>query len=125
LWWIDTFVAPLVSIGVPFAMFNCLYQSLEAVTEVWLLPVVCAVVSGATGGIVAQYLPPARARLTLVCSYIIWGWAFPIAVLAMAICFQRLSVCHLPPRATISSVFLPLGSCGQFSSASFGSTEVV
>jgi len=125
LWWIDAFISLLVGIGVPFAIFNYHNQSLEAVTGAWLLPVVSPIVSAATGGIVAQYLPPAHARLTLVCSYIIWGCGFPIAVLVMAIYFQRLAMHHLPPRATIVSVFLPLGPCGQGSFALLQFAKVV
>jgi tellurite resistance protein TehA-like permease len=125
LWWIDAFISLLVGIGVPFAMFNYHNQSLETVTGAWLLPVVSPIVSAATGGIVAEYLPPAHARLTLVCSYIIWGCGFPIAVLVMAIYFQRLAVHHLPPRATIVSVFLPLGPCGQGSFALLQFAKVV
>lgn len=125
LWWIDALVSLLVGIGVPFAMFNYHVQTLEAMNGAWLLPVVSPIVSSATGGIIAQYLPPSHARLTLVCSYILWGCGFPIAMLVLALYFHRLAVHHLPPRAAIVSVFLPLGPCGQGSFALLQFSKVI
>lgn len=125
LWWIDAVISVLVGMGVPFSMFNYHNQSLEQMTGAWFLPVVSPIVSSATGGIVAQYLPPSQARLTLIVSYILWGTGFPIAFLLMAIYFQRLSVHHLPPRAAIVSVLLPLGPCGQGSFAILQFSKVI
>lgn len=125
LWWIDAVISLLVGIGVPFMMFNYHNHTLETVNGTWLLPVVSPIVSAATGGIIAEYLPPAHARLTLMCSYILWGCGFPISVLVMAIYFQRLAIHHLPPRAAIVSVFLPLGPCGQGSFALLQFAKVV
>lgn len=125
LWWIDAVIALLCSIGVPYTMFNYHEQTLEDMTGAWLLPIVAPIVAAATGGIVAQHLPPAHARLTVIISYIIWGAGFPVSVLVMAIYFQRLAVHHLPPRAMIVSVFLPLGPCGQGSFALMQFSQVV
>ncbi|GAA98523.1 uncharacterized protein L969DRAFT_88536 [Mixia osmundae IAM 14324] len=113
LWWINAIISLLVGIGVPFAMFNYHNQSLEVLNGTWLLPSVSPIVAAATGGIVADYLPASHARLTLTISYILWGSAFPVSLLIMAVYFHRLAVHHLPPAAAIVSVFLPLGPCGQ------------
>lgn len=73
LWWIDAAVSLLCSIGVPYAMFNYHQQSLEEMSGVWFLPIISTIVSSATGGLVAEYLAPAHARLTIICCYILWG----------------------------------------------------
>jgi tellurite resistance protein TehA-like permease len=109
-------------------------HSLSGLTAVWLQPSVATIVSAATGSIVAEYLDPSRAQLTVVVSYIIWGLGFLPAILIMSSYFLRLAVhkasssrtffcCseshsvatyhQCPPNALVVSSFLPLGPCGQ------------
>lgn len=113
LWWIDALISLLVHLGVCYSLFNHQTQTLESLTAIWLLPAVSPIVSAASGGIVASYLSPQQARLTIVVSYILWGTAFPVACLLMAGYIQRLSIHHMPPAQAIVSSFLPLGPCGQ------------
>ena len=87
-------------------------------TAIWLLPVVSTVVASGSGAIVAEALSnPQHALITLVISYVLWGTGVPLALVVLVIYFQRLTLHHLPPRETIVSVFLPLGSFGQGSFA--------
>jgi C4-dicarboxylate transporter/malic acid transport protein len=113
LWWIDVVVSLLVCIGCPFLQFTRHQQSLDKVTGVWFLPVVSTIVAAASGGIVAEILPPAHARLTLVVSYILWGTGFGLAILLMTLYYARLAIYKIPPPTLIISAFLPLGPCGQ------------
>ena len=69
---------------------------LEKLTAAWLLPVVPAVVCGASGGIVASVLAPDRAQITLLVSYVLWGFGMLLAVLVMALYFHRLAIHKLP-----------------------------
>lgn len=94
-------------------MINYHNQSLKDINGTWLLPAVSPIVTSATGGIIAAYLPPAHARLTLVVCYMLWGAGFPVTLFIMALYLHRLAVYHLPPKASIVSVFLPVGPCGQ------------
>lgn len=113
LWWIDAVFSIIICIGVPFLQFTRHDQSLDKVSGVWFLPVVSTIVAAASGGIVAETLPPAHARLTLEVSWILWGTGFPLAVLLMALYYARLAIYKIPPAALIVSAFLPLGPCGQ------------
>ncbi|PWN86631.1 putative MFS transporter [Acaromyces ingoldii] len=113
LWWLDSAFSIVICIGLPFLQFTRHEQSLDKVTGVWFLPVVSTIVASASGGIVATILPPDHARLTLVVSWILWGTGFPMAILLMAIYYQRLAIYKIPPAAVIVSAFLPLGPCGQ------------
>lgn len=117
LWWIDAVFAVCISIGLPFLQFTRHTQSLDQITGVWLLPVVAPIVSAASGGIVAQILSPAHARLTIIVSYILWGLGFSFAFMIMTLYYARLAIYKIPLATIIVSAFLPLGPCGQ---GSFG-----
>lgn len=83
-------------------------------TAAWLLPIVATIVASASGGVVAEVLPhPQHALWTIIISYVLWGTGVPLAMIVLAIYFQRLTVYKLPPREVIVSVFLPLGPLGQ------------
>ncbi|ESZ92807.1 putative C4-dicarboxylate transporter/malic acid transport protein [Sclerotinia borealis F-4128] len=87
-------------------------------TATWLLPIVAPIVASASGSIVASALPnPQHALWTLLTSYILFGTGFPLAMIILAIYFQRLTIYKIPPREVIVSVFLPLGPLGQGSFA--------
>lgn len=113
LWWIDSIIAVVISIGLPFLQFTRHTQSLDQITGIWLLPVVAPIVSAASGGIVAQLLPPEHARLTIIVSYIQWGLGFSFAFMIMTLYYARLAIYKIPPATVIVSAFLPLGPCGQ------------
>jgi C4-dicarboxylate transporter/malic acid transport protein len=113
LWWIDAVISILICIGCPFLQFTRHEQSHDKVTGVWFLPVVSTIVAAASGGIVAEILPPAHARLTLIISWILWGTGFSLAILLMALYYGRLAIYKIPPGTLIVSAFLPLGPCGQ------------
>ena len=61
-------------------------------TGVWLQPSVATIVSAATGAIIAAHLDPARAKITVVACYILFGMGFLPALLIMANYFLRLAV---------------------------------
>lgn len=123
MWWIDAVVSICCCMFLPFAIMHihttqsdgC--HKLQAMTAVWLLPIVSTIVASATGGIVAEALADANqhayALLTMFASYILLGTGLPLAMVILVIYFQRLTLYHLPPQHMIVSVFLPLGPLGQ------------
>lgn len=113
LWWIDSVISVIVCTTLPFIQFTRHVQAFDQITGVWLLPLVSPIVAAASGGIVAELLSPAHARLTLTISYIMWGMGFGTAVLIMALYYGRQAIYKIPPASVIVSVFLPLGPCGQ------------
>ena len=54
LWWIDVAVA--CGVAVPFLMFTRQDHRIEKMTAIWLLPVVAAEVTAASGGLLAPHL---------------------------------------------------------------------
>lgn len=83
-------------------------------TAIWLLPIVTTIVAAASGAIVASVLENDQHALwTIIISYILWGCGVPLAMIVLAMYFQRLTIHNLPPREVIVSVFLPLGPLGQ------------
>ncbi|KAJ1036156.1 hypothetical protein NDA18_000022 [Ustilago nuda] len=112
-WWINAALALVVCVGLPFVQFTRHVQSLDKITAVWMLPVVSTIVCSATGGLVAEILSPAHARLTLFACYVLWGTGFGMAFLLMSLYYARKAIYKIPPAQVITSAFLPIGPCGQ------------
>lgn len=86
---------------------------LSGMTPMWLLPILPAVISSTTGGIIAPLLLDSQHQLwTLLISYTLWGLAVPTAVFVMVLYFYRLQVHEMLDREVIVSVFLPIGVFG-------------
>ena len=118
LWWIDVAVTVASAYGVTYLMFNIHTASVDTMTAAWLLPIVPAVVTAASGGLVASVLQnPNTAMIILTTSWILWGAGIGLTLLVLAFYFHRLMLHKLPPREVIISAFLPLGPLGQ---GSFG-----
>lgn len=113
LWWSDVVLTIASCFGVPFVMFHLQNLALDQMTAAWLLPIVPAVVAGASGGLVATSLDPINGLITLIISYVLWGIGMGLSFLVMALYMQRLIVHKLPPAEVIVSAFLPLGPLGQ------------
>lgn len=113
LWWINVVLALLSCMGIPFIMFHNEGFAMEKMTAAWLLPVVPAVVVGATGGLMATVLEPENALITIVTSYALWGMGMGQSMLVIALYMQRLMAYKLPAAEVIVSAFLPLGPLGQ------------
>ena len=113
LWWFNALLSLATCIGLPFIQFTRHVQSLDKITAVWFLPVVTTIVCSATGGIVADLLPAAHAKLTLVVCWVLWGTGFGLALLLMSLYYARQAIYKIPPAQLIVSTFLPLGPCGQ------------
>ncbi|KAK9816229.1 hypothetical protein WJX74_008920 [Apatococcus lobatus] len=113
LWWINVVLALLSCMGIPFIMFHNEGFAVEKMTAAWLLPVVPAVVAGATGGVMATVLEPQNALITILTSYVLWGMGMGQSMLLIALYMQRLMAYKLPAAEVIVSAFLPLGPLGQ------------
>ena len=113
LWWINVVLALATCMAIPFIMFHNEGFAMEQMTAAWLLPVVPAVVVGATGGVMATVLAPENALITIIASYALWGMGMGLSVLIIALYMQRLMAYKLPAAEVIVSSFLPLGPLGQ------------
>jgi hypothetical protein len=88
-------------------------NSLDRITAVQLLPIAATIVAAGTGAEVAEILPnPQHAYGTVMTCYVLWGMSVPLAMIVLAMYYQRLAVHKLPPREVIVSCFLPLGPLG-------------
>lgn len=112
LWWIDASISVVCGVAVPFLMFTRQDHSVEKMTAVWLLPVVAAEVSAASGGLLIPHLPDAEAFRILVLSYALWAFSVPIALSILVILLLRLIVHKLPHRDMAASGWLALGPIG-------------
>jgi C4-dicarboxylate transporter/malic acid transport protein len=112
LWWIDASTAVFCGVAVPFLMFTRQDHSIEKMTAVWLLPVVAAEVTAASGGLLAPYLADAEAFRIVMLSYAMWAFSVPIALSILVILVLRLIVHKLPHRDMAASGWLALGPIG-------------
>jgi tellurite resistance protein TehA-like permease len=70
-------------------------------------------VAAGTGAEVAEVLTNTQhAYGTVMTCYVLWGMSVPLAMMVLAIYYQRLAVHKLPPREVVVSCFLPLGPLG-------------
>ena len=82
-------------------------------TAVWLLPIVAAEVTAASGGLLIGHLPPgAAATRILFTSYMLWGTSVLPALGILVILFLRLVLHKLPKREMAVSSWLSLGPIG-------------
>jgi tellurite resistance protein TehA-like permease len=91
-------------------------HALNRMTTAWLLPVVTLIVASSSGGVLAPALlkfslPHALLTITVSAFMVVIGLS--LALVILTIYLLRLIVHGLPSGASILSVFLPLGPCGQ------------
>lgn len=112
LWWIDAAMALLCGIAVPFLMFTRQDHAIEKMTAIWLLPMVAAEVTAASGGLLVPHLPDAEAFRILMLSYALWAFSVPIALSILVILVLRLILHKLPHPDMAASAWLALGPIG-------------
>jgi C4-dicarboxylate transporter/malic acid transport protein len=112
LWWIDGAIAVLCGVAVPYLMFTRQEHSVEKMTAVWLLPVVAAEVTAASGGFLIPHLGEAEGLRMLILSYALWAFSVPLALSIMVILVLRLILHKLPPKEMAATSWLGLGPLG-------------
>jgi C4-dicarboxylate transporter/malic acid transport protein len=112
LWWIDASMAVFCGVALPFLMFTRQDHSIEKMTAIWLLPVVAAEVTAASGGLLAPHLADTEAFRIVILSYALWAFSVPIALGILVILVLRLIVHKLPHRDMAASGWLALGPIG-------------
>ncbi|KAL4801970.1 voltage-dependent anion channel [Aspergillus unguis] len=123
IWIVDAVISVVTALSLPFLLMSRNDETqLRSMTAVWLVPIVSCVVAASSGAIVADILPnPQHALWTIIVSYVLWGIGLPLALMVMVIYLQRLTLHKVPPKATIVSVFLPIG---PFGSGAYGAMKL-
>ncbi|KAF4999765.1 hypothetical protein FGRMN_2234 [Fusarium graminum] len=118
LWWIDIVMALACSLYVPHCIMRTEGITLDQVTPIWLFPVIADIVASGTGAIVANVLPnDQHAIWTVIISYILWGTSVPMAILILAMYYNRLMIHDsLPGQAAVTSL-IAIGPLGQGAAA--------
>ncbi len=113
LWWLDAALALACAWLVPYLMFTRQDHSLQGMTAVWLLPIVAAEVTAASGGLLIGHLAPGtHAANILFVSYALWGTSVLPALGILVILFLRMVLHKLPKRDMAASSWLSLGPIG-------------
>ncbi|UXN70485.1 TDT family transporter [Devosia neptuniae] len=109
LWWIDGALALACGIGVPFMMFTRQSHSPQQMTAIWLLPIVAAEVTAASGGLLLPHLGSADQLTVTLLSYCLWACSVPLALGMLVVLVVRMIVHNLPDANMASSCWLALG----------------
>ncbi|MGR3978742.1 C4-dicarboxylate ABC transporter [Acinetobacter sp. 1207_04] len=113
LWYVDVFLAVLLSVFVPFLMFSRQKHELKTMTAMWLLPIVACEVTAASGGLLLQHLAVGQTTLGILFgSYILWGMSVLPAFAILTILLLRLALHQLPSKELAISSWLALGPIG-------------
>lgn len=117
LWWFDAAIAVAVGWIVPYLMFTNQSHAIEKMTAIWLLPIVPAEVTAASGGLLAPHLSSAAANTIVGVSVLLWTFSVPLAIGILSTLFMRLALHNVPPREMAASSWLTLGPLGTGSLA--------
>ncbi|KAG2055422.1 hypothetical protein BDR06DRAFT_954214 [Suillus hirtellus] len=115
-WWINVAISMACCFGMIHVMITLQQHSLKSMTTVWLLPVITLVVGSSSGGVLVpalQVYSPSYALLTATFSACMVTIGLTLALMLLTIYILRLVVYGYPTGASILSVFLPVGPCGQ------------
>lgn len=113
LWWLDVLMSVACGVLIPYLMFTRQEHSIDQMTAVWLLPVVAAEVTAASGGLLAPHLADAHAQwVVLVTSYVLWAFSLPVAFSILTILLLRMALHKLPHESMAASSWLALGPIG-------------
>ena len=113
LWWLDVGMSLACGVLIPYMMFTRQEHSIDQMTAVWLLPVVAAEVSAASGGLLAPHLADAHVQLVvLTTSYVLWAFSLPVAFSILTILLLRMALHKLPHENMAASSWLALGPIG-------------
>ena len=113
LWWIDAAMALICAWLLPFLMFTRQNHAMENMTAIWLLPMVAAEVTAASGGLLLQHLPISTESIAILyVSYALWAISVLPAMGVLVILFLRMVLHKLPGRDMAVSCWLSLGPIG-------------
>ncbi|PZQ49903.1 MAG: C4-dicarboxylate ABC transporter [Rhodovulum sulfidophilum] len=113
LWVIDGGLALLCGLALPYLMFTRQRHGLDAMSALWLLPIVAAEVAAASGGLLLpRVADPGLAMAVLFASLVLWALSVPLAMGILTILFLRLALHKLPPATLAPSAWLALGPIG-------------
>ncbi|KAF8234074.1 C4-dicarboxylate transporter/malic acid transport protein [Tricholoma matsutake] len=116
VWWIDVLVSVLCCWGMVHVMQTTQTHSLQAMTTVWLLPVVTVIVASSSGGVLAgalQKYSPIHALISSTIAVFLVIVGLSLALMMLTTYLLRLIIYGPPSGATVLSTFLPLGPTGQ------------
>ncbi len=113
LWYLDTLLAIMVGVFVPFCMFTKQDHALHTMTAMWLLPIVACEVVATSGGLLLAHLPANIEALgILFASYMLWGMSVLPAFAVLTILMLRLALHKIPNQDLAITGWLALGPIG-------------
>ncbi|EEP77843.1 predicted protein [Uncinocarpus reesii 1704] len=118
LWWINTALAVIAVLGIPYVYVQVQPPGIKAVPPATLLPLISALTSAAGGAVICRYgaISPRLQVPMIIVSYLEIGIGLPLAVALETIYLARLFDQSFPTKKEIYQTMI---LCGPFGQASF------
>lgn len=118
LWWINTAMAVLAVIVIPYVYMKYQSPGIKAVTPVVLLPLIAALTSAAGGGTICRYgeLSDQLQVPVIIVSFLEVGLGMPLAMALDDVFVARLFDKSFP---TVQQIYQDMILCGPFGQGSF------
>ncbi|KAM0202596.1 hypothetical protein ACHAPQ_004731 [Fusarium lateritium] len=118
LWWVDIVMAMACSFYIPHCIMRVEGITLDQVNPSWLFPVIADIVASGSGAIVANVLPDDQHAIwTVITSYVLWGTSVPMAIIILAMYYNRLMIHDCLPGQVAVTSFIAIGPLGQGAAA--------
>ncbi|UXA17918.1 C4-dicarboxylate transporter [Mycobacterium sp. SMC-4] len=114
LWTLGTLLGIATAIGVPVIAVLSAHPAEDFTLPCWMLPVVPPMVSAATGAGLLEHIDSPHLRLAmLTLCYGLFGMALILALLTLAMIYNRLMRIGAPAATALPTIWIPLGVIGQ------------
>uniref|UniRef100_A0A0D2XC58 Malic acid transport protein n=1 Tax=Fusarium oxysporum (strain Fo5176) TaxID=660025 RepID=A0A0D2XC58_FUSOF len=111
-------MATACSLYIPHCIMRTEGITLDQVNPSWLFPVIADIVASTSGAIVANVLPnDQHAIWTVITSYILWGTSVPMAIVILAMYYNRLMIHDILPGQVAVASFIAIGPLGMGAAA--------
>ncbi|MGH8882411.1 MAG: TDT family transporter, partial [Stackebrandtia sp.] len=114
LWLVGTVSGLFTAVAVPYLMFTRHEVATDSVFAGWLMPVVPAMVSAATGAAFLEHLPAGQARSSMLFAcYAMFGLSLLASLLILPQVWSKLVHHGTGAAATVPTLWISLGVLGQ------------
>lgn len=114
LWLSGTVLGVVVAIAIPYFLFTRIEVAKDGAFGGWLMPVVCPMVSAASGAALISHLSSDQAQSTmLMLCYAMFGMSLVPAMIVITLIWSRLAHFGSSGTARVPTLWIVLGPVGQ------------
>ena len=112
LWVSDLILAAVAGAIVPYAMFTRHQNRFEHLSVFWLIPIVPAEVTAASGGLIIPLLPEVHRQALWIGSLLAFSLSVPLALGVLTLVFLKFATHGIPRANFAASAWIAIGPLG-------------